>query len=211
MTLKHSHIRYPRFFARFTPDGTVETLAKAETPEDAAQYPASAGWQEYGARLAGARGIQVTAGGHTMGIEVEPPKPVAPQEPVKVTRNVWMITQEDYSPIWESLIQRAGFADYGYHANAYFLDPKKMDTEDFWHIEDTKWRQVNAEVVDFHVLWDEDSGGNPFVDGVDFNGLYEWDSEQHDISDVYWFNTVDPIRSFNTQAQFLIVKKDDTQ
>lgn len=128
-----------------------------------------------------------------------------PQSNTPNTITVWMIPQEDYSPIWDYLIRRAGFWDVGY-ANAYFLNEEKLTRDDRWHLEGTKWQRVEAQIVKFELLWDEDGGGNRFVDGYAFKELYEWEDDQG-ISTRYWFNALDFPRSDVSKASFLIVEK----
>lgn len=78
------HARYPRFFARLSPDNRVETIAKAETPEDAAQYTVDNGWREKGVT-----GEQVNGGavdGHTMGLSVEGDEGVLPKKQYEILK-----------------------------------------------------------------------------------------------------------------------------
>lgn len=60
--------QYPRFFVREEAYG-VNRIAKAETPDDAAQYTIDNGWHEYGSLLHG--GGPVTQDGHAMGFSAE--------------------------------------------------------------------------------------------------------------------------------------------
>jgi hypothetical protein len=60
---------YPRFFVRDA--GTdVQKTAKAETPDEAAQYTPERGWEEYGSLLAGWR-YETPQTGHTLGFSAE--------------------------------------------------------------------------------------------------------------------------------------------